>query len=159
MNAIVSIKTANALRAHRNANSDGKELLENLIGKEVFQNQDIRDRIKSFEDARLELDAPDVPAFSDVPENRRAYYKALYRMNVITEALNEGWQPNWDNRNEYKWHPWFLMSPSGFAFGNALCDDSYADAGSGSRLHYKTEALAKYSATQFLDIWKVIQLG
>lgn len=159
MSATVSIKTANALRAHRNASKDGKELLEDLIGKEVFQNQDVRDRIQSFEDARLEVGAADVPDFLDVPKDKRDWHKALYMMDVITEALNEGWKPNWNNGNEYKWRPWFVMSPSGFAFFDAGCDGSIASAGSGSRLHYKTETLAEYSAKQFLDIWKIIQLG
>ena len=159
MSATVSIKTANALRAHRNANGDGKKLLENLIGKEVFENQDVRDRIKSFEDARLETGRPDVPDFSHLPKDMREHYEALYKMEVITKSLNEGWKPNWDNGNEYKWYPWFVMSPSGFAFADARYDDSDADAGCGSRLRYKTEALAKYSAAQFLDVWKKIQLG
>ena len=159
MNATVSIKTANALRAHRNANGDGKKLLENLIGKEVFENQDVRDLIHSFEDAQALTGAPDVPAFLDVAKDRRERHKALYMMEVIIAAYNQGWEPDWNNSNEQKWIAWFKMSPSGFAFSCALYDYSRANAGSGSRLYHKSAANCSDCATKFLDVWKKIQLG
>ena len=80
-------------------------------------------------------------------------------MEVITEALNEGWKADWDNSDENKYHPYFIMSPSSFAFDGSYCDDAYAFAGSGSRLCYKTRGLAEYSAKKFIDIWKDIQIG
>lgn len=80
-------------------------------------------------------------------------------MVVIAEALNEGWNPDWDNDDELKWRPWFWMSsPSGFAFDDTSYGDSNTYAGGGSRLCFKTDALADYAATQFIDIWKDIQL-
>jgi hypothetical protein len=154
----LKVSKVNALKAHKSADKDGKLLLENLYGKEVFQNQDVRDRIKTFEDALVETGRPNVPDFSDVPEDMRAYFVAQYKMSVIAEALNEGWTPDWNNGNERKWRVWFIMSPSAFAFDDSFYDYSTADAGSGSRLCFKSEALAIYCAKQFLDIWKDIQL-
>ncbi len=154
----LKVSQVNALRAWRSADKDGRLLLENLYGKEVFQNQDIRDRIKTFEDALEETGRPDVPNFSNIPENMRAYFVAQYKMSVIAEALNEGWTPDWDNSNELKWRAWFKMSPSAFAFGGSGYVYSGARASSGSRLCFKSEALAIYCAKQFLDIWKDIQL-
>lgn len=123
------------------------------------ENKKITDLVKTFEDARKITGRPDVPDFSSLPEDLRKHFIALYKIVVITEALNEGWQPNWDNHNEYKYYPWFEMSPSSFAFNVSVCAYTFADAGSGSRLKFKTRELAKYAAIQFQDIWKDVQIG
>lgn len=154
----LKVSKVNALKAHRSADKDGKLLLENLYGKEVFQNKDVRDRIKTFEDALAETGRPNVPDFLEVPEDMRAYFVAQYKMSVIAEALNEEWTPDWNNDNERKWRVWFNMSPSAFAFGDSDYDCSAANAGGGSRFCFKSEKLAIYCAKQFLDIWKDIQL-
>ena len=154
----LKVSKVNALKAHRSADKDGKLLLENLYGKEVFKNQDVRDRIKTFEDALEETGRPNIPDFSDLPDDMRAYFVAHYKMSVIVEALNEGWTPNWNDSNEYKWRLWFMMSLSAFAFYGSHYDGSYAYSGSGSRLCFKSEELAIYCAKQFLNIWKDIQL-
>ena len=117
------------------------------------------DRIKTFEDAMEETGRKGVPDFSDLPKDMRRHFIALYKMEVITEALNEGWKADWDNSDENKYYPYFIMSPSSFAFCGSYCGLASADAGSGSRLCYKTCELAEYSAKQFIDIWKDIQIG
>lgn len=155
----LNVDKKNALIAWRKADSKSKELLENLYGKKVFENQNIMDRIKTFEDAMEETGRPDVPDFSCLPPDMRRHFIAQYKMEVITEALNEGWKPNWDNDDEYKYYPWFVMAPSSFAFGDSDCGGSGAGAGGGSRLKFKTNELAKYAAEQFIDIWKDIQIG
>ena len=154
----LKVSKVNALKAHRSADKAGKLLLENLYGKEVFKNQDVRDRIKTFEDALEETGRPNIPDFSDLPDDMRAYFIAQYKMSVIVEALNESWTPNWNDSNEYKWRIWFTMSPSAFAFDGSLCAYSSAYSGGGSRLCFKSEELAIYCAKQFLDIWEDIQL-
>ena len=50
----LQISKANALKAHEDANSKGKSLLENLFGKKVFQ-IDVKDRIKNFQIALQEV--------------------------------------------------------------------------------------------------------
>ena len=154
----LEVKKANALIAWRKADEKGKGLLENLYGKEVFEKRNIMDRVKTFGDALEETGRPDVPDFSDLPEDLRLYFKNQYKMIVTAEALNEGWEPDWDNNNEPKFRSWFFMSPSGFSFGGSSCDFSVASAGCGSRLCFKNRELSDYAAKQFLDIWKKIQL-
>ena len=119
----------------------------------------IIERIKTFEDAMEATGRKEVPDFSSFPEDMRKHFEALFKMVVIAEALNEGWKPDWDNYNEYKYYTWFDMSPSSFAFGGSDCDVGFAFAGSGSRLKLKSRELAKYCGEQFKDIWKDIQLG
>lgn len=120
---------------------------------------DIKNRVKIFEDAlRITGDAP-VPSFSDVPEKDREYFIALYKMMVIVKALNKGWIPDWTNFREQKWRPWFVMFPSGFAFHVSDCGYEYSGAGSGSIFCFKSKELSDYCAKQFIELWKIIQLG
>lgn len=123
------------------------------------ENQKITELVKSFEDARKMTGRPDVPDFSNLPTDMRKHFEAQYKMIVIAEALNEGWIPDWDNYDEYKYYPWFEMSPSSFAFGVSYCALACACAGGGSRLKFRTRELAEYAAKQFIDIWKDIQIA
>ena len=118
----------------------------------------IIERIKTFEDAMQATGRKEVPDFSSFPEDMRKHFEALFKMVVIVEAMNEGWKPDWDNYNEYKYYPWFDMSPSSFAFLDSLCDCVCARAGSGSRLALKSEQLAVYCGKQFLELWKEMLL-
>lgn len=122
--------------------------------------KNIRNRVKTFENAlRITGDAP-VPSFSDVPDEKdREYFIALYKMRVIVKALNEGWIPDWDNLSERKWRPWFVMSPSGFAFNDSNFVHERSNAGSGSIFCFKSKELSDYCGTQFIYLGKIIQLG
>ena len=157
----LNVDKKNALKDWREADNKGKQMLENLYGKEIFANQNVMDRIKTFEDAMEETGRKGVPDFSDLPKDMRKHFIALYKMEVITEALNEGWKADWDNSDENKYYPYFTMSPSSFALCVSYCvyACAWAVAGCGSRLFYKTRELAEYSAKQFIDIWKNIQIG
>lgn len=73
---------------------------------------------------------------------------------MVAKAINKGWEPDWNNSNQYKWWPYFDLS-SGFGF-------SYSDYGyggtdtsaSGSRLCFESEDKSEYAATQFIEIYK-----
>ena len=123
------------------------------------ENKKITDLVKTFDDARKLTGRPNVPDFSNLPTDMRKHFEAQYKMIIIAEALNEGWIPNWDNHNEYKYYPWFEISPSSFAFRVSDFDYAFASAGSGSRLKFRTRELAEYAAKQFIDIWKDIQIA
>ena len=122
---------------------------------------DVIETIKTFEDAMKATGRPGVPDFSNLPEDLRKYFTAQYKMIVIAEALNEGWNADWSNDDEYKYYPWFYHEPkvsSGFAFNDASYICSCAVAGYGSRLCFRTRALAKYAGEQFIEIWNDILL-
>lgn len=75
-------------------------------------------------------------------------------IELLAELLNEGWEPNWSNGNEPKWYPYFEMGKSGLGFSYSHYDCWGTFASVGSRLAFKTEALAKYAGTQFEDLYK-----
>lgn len=113
----IQISKENALAAYEQANSEGKTLLENLFGKELFTPKDITERIKTFEDAYNELgeNHPYCRAFdnygyavkdTDVKEDADIW--ALLKLRIICAALNEGWTPKFTT-DEYRYYPWFYL--------------------------------------------------
>lgn len=91
---------------------------------------------------------------------------ARRKLTTIAKALNgPDWAPDWHNRSQAKWRPWFwikgLIFGGDAAYGAAdglACADSnaapsLAAARIGSRLCFKTEALSDYAAETFLDLW------
>jgi hypothetical protein len=153
----LSISKKDARTAYKNADSEGKELLEQLLGREVFSEK-ITDRIKTFEDALEETGRPDVPDFKDAPEDLRPYFQAQYKALIIAEALNEGWVADYRDGDQRKWFPWFCVSPSGFAFYATGYGFSTPSAGRAARLCLKSENLATYSGKQFEDIYEIMML-
>lgn len=136
------------------------EKLKDVIKKTNKKSGDIKDRVKTYEDACAELGRQ--------PYNEDALMKlgltkndiAYQKMVVIVEALNEGWKPDVCDSSVYRWYPWFRPngSPSSFAFVGSSYDSEFAFAGSGSRLALKSEELANYCGIQFLELWKEIIL-
>ena len=144
-----------AIKAHDEASTKGKTLLENLFGKRVFQ-KDIKERIKTFDDVIRELgDDPEEfkNAISIMEEPDEIAY---VKLKLIAKALNEGWTPDWSNGEWDKWYPWFKMDDSSsagrFSFRDAV--NRYSASLIGSRLCFKSKDLATYAGTQFLDIYK-----
>jgi hypothetical protein len=110
-------------------------------------------KIKSFADAckTLKMKTTAVPGISKVPVRHRKAIEAHYKLVIITEALNEGWKPNWNNTDQYKYHIYFDLE-NGFSF-----DDVFSwCAGStvGSRLCFKNRELAEYAAKKFIKLYK-----
>ena len=112
--------------------------------------------------------------------NINSYVVAFLKLRIICAALNEGWEPQF-TEDEWRWYPWFYLytdkelsekseewktahalkmlrphHPSGYdglpyAYSNAAPSD--AATSFGSRLCLKSEALATYCGTQFIDVW------
>lgn len=105
------------------------------------------------------------------------------RLRIIVAALNEGWEPTFE-KGEYRWAPCFnLYTQSEIdkmdeddkvrvlfrSYHNAVADVgvaySYVDyayanssASNGGRLCFKSEALAEYAGTQFLNEWSDLMM-
>ncbi len=129
----------------------------NLLMYELFFEK-ITDRIKTFDDAWEYCGKPEIPTFTGEQKQIR-YFQAIFQMSIIVKALNEGWEPDWDNDNEPKYYPYFNMSPAGFALIGSGRSTTLATAGGASNFRLKTAELAEYCGNQFIDIWKIIQEG
>lgn len=184
MNNQITIQKENILNAYNQASGEQKELLENMFGKDMFQPKDIKERVKTFEDAVSVL-GNDNQAVIDYYAIAEATCTediiAFAKLRVIAEALNEGWKPKFDGE-EYRYYPWFYIyskdeydalseeekeecrvvgrsyfssyASGGLVFASAGDSFSYSSTGYGSRLAFKTRELAEYCGRQFIDIWQ-----
>lgn len=109
--------------------------------------------IKTFEDACKVrgIDPNNLPDFSMIPEQHRQALTDHYKLVIIAEALNEGWKPDWNNDDEYKYYPWFDME-NGCVFDGYGC--YFTDSFVGSRLCYRSREIAEYAGKQFEDLYK-----
>lgn len=106
-------------------------------------------------------------------------FEAYLKLRIITAALNEGWTPQF-TEDEYRYYPWFWLytkeeiakmdkeerkkvvlfgghAPNGAnaGFASALSNGtpSHTLAAVGSRLCFKSSALAEYAGKQFAEIY------
>ena len=109
-----------------------------------------------------------------------SHIKAEMKLEIITKALNEGWSHFPDGKHFAYW-PWFGFYTveeiakhsgawakeysiidatdvsdvfAGLGYAHSYIAWSYSHATFGSRLAYKSSALAKYSGRQFVELWK-----
>lgn len=117
----------------------------------VIPPQKITDRVKSFEDACRVLKRDpdlDISVGNSDFEGELANIKAYLKLTTVVKALNEGWQPDWSNKNEAKYYPWMTFTPGvGFRFFVSDGDLDYSSVG--SRLVLKSRELAEYAGKQF----------
>jgi hypothetical protein len=107
---------------------------------------------------------------------------AYMKLRIIVAALNEGWEPEFVE-DERRWAPWFVLytneeiermdddvrekicrvvgrsshnanANGGLAYAYASNASSDAYSNDAARLAFKTEALAKYAGTQFIEIYR-----
>lgn len=151
----LQIKQDSLLVAFRNAGKEGKQVLSDLFGKQVALYDNITDRVKSFEDACQVLGiSTNVPEVKGLPRKHQKAIIANYKLIVIAEALNEGWKPNWQDSDEYKYYPWFDMSnPAGVGYSYTISAASTTHATFGSRLCLKNRELAIYFGQTFTDLF------
>lgn len=104
---------------------------------------------------------------------------AYLKLRIIAAALNEGWEPQF-TEDEWRWYPWFTLWTeeelseksdeweadrhiistgdysgdfAGFASAGSAYPPSSAPSHFGSRLCFKSEALATYCGQQFIKLW------
>ena len=94
-----------------------------------------------------------------LPEEYRKPVIAQYKLNVIADVLNGDWKPDYTNRSQWKYFPWFevkankkCLSGSGLSFYDTDCWTTNTAAG--ARLCFKDAETAEYAGKQFADIYK-----
>jgi hypothetical protein len=112
--------------------------------------------IKTIEDAfkKVGMDPQLRPDISMLPKKNGAFLITAFLLSIVFEAINDGWEPDYSNHNQYKYFPWPWVSSSGFVFAlsHYYCD--YASACVSFRLCTDTANKAKYVLTQFPDLCK-----
>lgn len=100
-----------------------------------------------------------------VSEVNPKHIKALIAYNrlcTIAQAWNKAddFTPDFSNRNQTKWFPWFVYSDdaAGFVYANARNPAAYAKANVGSRLCFMTRERAEQFGKQFIELWNDVFL-
>jgi hypothetical protein len=94
------------------------------------------------------------------PEKHREAAIAQAKLFIVVAAVNKvandgkDYVPNWDDSSEYKYEPWFVMSPSGFRYNGYVGWTTHSLVG--SRLCSISSEVCEYIATQFIDLYKAI---
>lgn len=117
---------------------------------------DITKKIKSYEDACkvLGLNPENQPCVDSVSEKDRNSIIAYHKLIVIVRALNEGWEADFSNHDQYKYWNWLWVDTAGFVFAATSLTATPAYAYFGSRLCFKNRKLAEYAITQFKSLYE-----
>lgn len=146
----LKLELEKAQSAYNNGSSEQKKLLIDLYGKENFL-LDIKERVTDYESAceetgRTPLKLSDFDIFSK--KDRKRYWNR-HQLTVITEALNEGWEPDFD-KSDYKYYTYFYKDNGIFS---SVVLISYYYSVVGSDLVFKNNDLANYARKKFTQTY------
>ena len=128
---------------------------------------DICERVKSYADACVVLGIAEIDEKAMKASGFRPDEIARRKLQTITEALNEGWRPDWNNTDEPKFYPRFYIRPHegknaegkpygadaglSCAFALNAASDTYSYVG--SRLCFHERRTAAYAGDTFRDLY------
>ena len=131
--------------------------------------EDITNRVKSYADACKVLGIEPMDEDSMKAQGFRPDEIARRQLETITEALNEGWKPNWADTDEYKYYPYFYIEVSevqteddtygafaglSYAYSNYAATNTFASIG--SRLCFHDRETARYAGRTFTNLYAQI---
>lgn len=175
---------------YRTGGDEARKAIKEALGDEFSKTIPVTSRVQTLDDAVRELgdDHPAVKAWRSLKygyavsdtDPETADIMAYATLRVITEALNEGWKPQF-TEGERRWYAWYdflskedveemsdeekeerrVVGRAGSyanAYGGLVYSYAYnvstsAHTRYGSRLAFKNEELAEYAAKQFGDIY------
>jgi hypothetical protein len=159
--------------------------LKLVDNEEAKEKKPVTERVKTFEDACKEMgiDAEAIQQQWQDAGITMVDEVAYQKLRIITAALNEGWEPEF-NDGEYRYYPYCLLytkeeieqkddewkdehnlqlwrgggdsddgANCGLAGASSRGAWSAAVASISARLAHKTEELAIYSGKQFTELW------
>lgn len=121
----------------------------------------ITKRVKSYADACAIKGITPLTQeqFAFLPTDQQAALFSLHKIITVIEVVNESWQPDWNDYDEYKYYPWWDMETyeddvpgSGFRFDDY--GSGYAATCVGSRLVCRSSDLSEYVAKLMLDDYR-----
>ena len=175
---------------YRTGGDEARKAIKEALGDEFSELIPVTKRVQTLDDAVRELgdDQPAVKAWRSIKYGYSVSEKdpdtadimAYVTLRVITEALNEGWKPQF-TEGERRWYAWYdfltkeevegmsdeekeerrvvgragsyANAYGGLVYSHAYYVSTFSDSNFGSRLAFKNEELAEYAAKQFGDIY------
>lgn len=175
---------------YRTGGDEARKAIKEALGDEFSELIPVTKRVQTLDDAVRELgdDQPAVKAWRSIKYGYSVSEKdpdtadimAYVTLRVITEALNEGWKPQF-TEGERRWYAWYdfltkeevegmsdeekeerrvvgraisnANAYGGLVYSVAFGVSAVSNTSFGSRLAFKNEELAEYAAKQFGDIY------
>lgn len=81
--------------------------------------EEITDRVKTYEDACKVLGVEPINEQNAKAQGFRSDEIARRKLETIAAALNEGWKPDWNNTDQYKYYPYFYIQENAKGKGSA----------------------------------------
>lgn len=135
---------------------NGASLERKFVLEEFFPElkpQPITDRVQTYKDALEVLRRKHFDENNLYPSEI-----ASRKLEIIIEALNEGWKPNFNDPTQSKWYCYFTGSTTGLKYLLSTNSPTIAYSSIGVRLCLKDKKLADYTGEQFLYLYKEMLL-
>ena len=147
----LSLSFDEAKLLHNGASQERKLELEEFFTE--LKPISIINRVKTYEDA-LEV------LRRDHFDENNLYPREIARrkLEIIIEALNEGWKPDFNDIKQSKWYCYFNWSITGLEYSVSSYSPTNANANIGGRLCLKDKKLANYIGKQFIYLYEKILL-
>ncbi|MFA5650020.1 MAG: hypothetical protein WC914_02630 [Proteiniphilum sp.] len=145
-------------RLYHKADEATRKEMEKIFDIEKILNE--KHKVQTFKDACYELGVnPSVePTVTDLPPRFQRSVLNYYKLLIITEALNDGWFPDFSDPSQKKWWVYsYYNSEHGAACGLAYSDSysawSYSYSYIGARLAFKDKETAEYALETFKPLY------
>ncbi len=138
-----------ALSTYKNGDKQTKELLIDLYGASHFVT-DIKDKVTSYEAscAILERKVLTISDFTSLFGKHAAKQFAGHKIAIGIEAINEEWEPDFENERQPKYYNWFYNKSRGFG---SLVIFSYCASPLGSCFYIENTPKAETIARVFKE--------
>lgn len=111
----------------------------------------MKNKIQNFDDV-LKYHGITAEEFAKRTEGMTPDTVAYEQLKLIVAAYNENVNPDFTNRDQIKFEPWFRYSASGgFSFGD--CDDRWANSAVGSRLCFLSRDNMYDAVEKFKEVY------
>ena len=130
----------------------------------LIEEIEVAPRVKSYEEACERVGVEPLTEERIKALELRPDEVARKKLEVITAALNEGWSPDWNNTDEYKYYPYFYIEPrkhgahAGLSCTATNRAASYTCAILGSRLCFHEPDAARYAGRTFTELYEQLLL-
>ena len=84
--------------------------------------------------------------------------KTIAKLEIVSNALNQGWMQDTLNTKEKKWAPYFSVSSSGLGFSYSTYNSDLANAHVGFPFCFESEEKSNHAGRQFIKLWEELLL-
>jgi hypothetical protein len=120
--------------------------------------EDLFDIIKNYSDVCIELGEDEINEdwfAEEFDKETKVKLVAISRIKQIERLFNGNWVKDWNNRQQFKYYPYFDNTSSGLVFFGS--GGRYSRFFNGQVGFYKDKQTSDFIGKTFIDLYKIIQ--